>query len=803
MRRISVQVFVSPKHLVSGCAAGFLALALPFIGSATAEPNPDRTAYFGETHVHTSWSFDAYIFGNHITGPADAYKYAKGGTIKHPLGYDVKITTPLDWMGVTDHSEYAGVVRLSNDPSSSISKLPIAKELVVHNAADIQRIYLWLGTSMIKMEPVEALMKPEISDTVWKANNKAADAANEPGKFTAFCSYEWTSNPDFRNMHRNLFFKDCAKVPSRPFSSLESQAPEDLWNWMDDQRKAGIELLAISHNANLSGGLMYPTEVNFKGRPIDQAWAESRDRNERLTEIKQIKGASETHPLLSPNDEFANYEILNYLLGDPQGQFITIGGSYVRQALKDGVAMQQAKGYNPFKTGVVGGSDSHNTAVPYRQENFFGGHARLDGTVKERMAGHNFAGLDVRFENPAGLTGLWAEENTRESLFEAMKRKETFATSGPRMQIRFFAGWDYAEDVKEAEKHEFWKIVPEWIKDRAWVRTAYAQGVPMGGDLQPASAGQKAPTFAVWATKDPTSGNLDRIQIVKGWTKDGQSFEKIYDVVWAGERKPDLVTGKVPAIGSTVNIAEASYTNAIGAVELKGVWTDPDFDPSLNAFYYARALEIPTPRWTTIQAKELGVSPPETVAATVQERAWSSPIWYTPTSDERTKSTTGRTVEALEKQGAVALSDDELKELVSGKFIWLKNTVTGGIIKSQWSKEGLLLMMNVDPRIPQPSEFGDMKAHSYLGDPNSAYSIANGQLVTNFGNREYTYKVYKLDAVDPSAVGFQHSGASDDKKAKPTYVFARSNEFGYANYEVIDAPVFLGTEVKGAKVPTE
>lgn len=235
---------------------------------AAAQGNPERDAYFGETHVHTSWSFDAYIFGNHLTGPADAYKYAKGETIKHPLGYDIKITTPLDWMGVTDHSEYAGVVRLSNDPSSSLSKLPIAAKLKVRDAADIQRIYLWLGTSMIQQKPIKALVQPEIADTVWKSNNAAADAANEPGKFTAFCAYEWTSNPNYRNMHRNVFFKDCAKVPERPYSSLDSQAPEDLWNWMDAQRRAGNELLAISHNANLSGGLMYPVDVDLDRKSV-------------------------------------------------------------------------------------------------------------------------------------------------------------------------------------------------------------------------------------------------------------------------------------------------------------------------------------------------------------------------------------------------------------------------------------------------------------------------------------------------------------------------------------------------------
>ena len=312
---------------IRGASSFGLATLLACLMASTAlaqQPNPLREAYFGETHVHTSWSFDAYIFGNHVTGPADAYKYAKGETIKHPMGYDIKITTPLDWMGVTDHSEYVGTVRLANEPGSAISKLPIAKELIVHSPADIQRIYLMLGETMITMKPIKALVSPDVAGSIWKENNAIADQANEPGKFTAFCSYEWTSTPNNRNMHRNVFFKDCAKVPELPFSSLESTNPEDLWDWMDGQRKAGNELLAISHNANLSDGHMFPIDVDEKGRPIDAAWAASRDRNERLTEIKQIKGQSETHPLLSPNDEFANYELFNYLLGDPQGQIPTI-----------------------------------------------------------------------------------------------------------------------------------------------------------------------------------------------------------------------------------------------------------------------------------------------------------------------------------------------------------------------------------------------------------------------------------------------------------------------------------------------
>jgi hypothetical protein len=739
--------------------AGFGTLLLCLMASAALaqQPNPLREAYFGETHVHTSWSFDAYIFGNHVTGPEDAYKYAKGETIKHPMGYDIKITTPLDWMGVTDHSEYVGTVRLANEPGSAISKLPIAKELIVHGPADIQRIYLMLGETMITMKPIKALVSPDVAGSIWKENNAIADKANEPGKFTAFCSYEWTSTPNNRNLHRNVFFKDCAKVPELPFSSLESTNPEDLWDWMDGQRKAGNELLAISHNANLSDGHMFPIDVDEKGRPIDAAWAASRDRNERLTEIKQIKGQSETHPLLSPNDEFANYELFNYLLGDPQGQIPTIPGSFVRQAYKDGVAMQQARSYNPYKMGIVAGSDSHDTGVPYRQANFFGAHGLNDGDIKERMAGHVFAGLDVRLENPAGVSGVWAEENTRASLFEAMQRKETFATSGPHIRLRFFGGWDYDKGLTGQQD---------------WVKAGYANGVPMGGDLPAPKA--KAPIFVVWGVKDPTSGNLDRIQVIKGWSKSGQSFEKIYDVVWAGDRKPEPFTDKVPPIGSTVDLANATYTNDIGAVELKTVWTDPDFDPSLDAFYYARVLEIPTPRWTTLQAKELGIAPPDIVPATVQERAWSSPIWYTPSAPAREAAAHGPTVAELKQKGAVALDDAQLKDLIVGKSPYLQNNVTGGKFRVTWDANGRYLIRNVDGKIPQPSNTGDLLQGAYQGASNS-YEIKDGKIVTTLGDAPFETTVYKLG----------------DK-----YYGARSNEFGYVNYEIIPPQQQFGTQVE-------
>jgi Protein of unknown function (DUF3604) len=414
--------------------------------------------------------------------------------------------------------------------------------------------------------------------------------------------------------------------------------------------------------------------------------------------------------------------------------------------------MQQARGYNPYKFGIVGGSDSHNTGVPYRQDNFFGGHGLNDGDMRQRMAGHVFAGLDARLENPAGLTAVWAEENTRASLFEAMQRKETYGTSGVRIKLRMFGGWGWGlEELK---------LLGRWESNAEWVKMGYRSGVPMGGDL-PAPQG-KAPSFAVYAVKDPDSGNLDRIQIIKGWAKNGQTFEKIYDVAWAGDRRPDPVTGKVPPIGSTVDIMKATYTNTIGAAELKTVWTDPEFDPALDAFYYARVLEIPTPRWTTIQAAQLGQVPPSVVAATVQERAWSSPIWHTPTAEARKGATPGTAVADLKAKGAVALNDAQLKALIVGKIVSAKNTVTGQRFDVIYGSSGRRLIVRVDGKQPEPGDPFHPNDQMELGSP-AAYEIKDGQIVTTLDNTPFAVTVYKVG----------------DK-----YVAARSSEFGYANYEV-------------------
>jgi hypothetical protein len=598
-------------------------------------------------------------------------------------------------------------------------------------------------------------MSPEVAGSIWKDNVKIADENNHPGKFTAFCSYEYTSAPDNRNLHRNIFFRDCDKVPVMPYSALDSWHPEDLWKWMDTQRKAGNELLAISHNANLSDGWMYPTDVDSFGRPIDAAWAASRDRNERLVEIKQIKGQSETHPLLSPNDEFANYQLFTGLLGAPPtvGRVDHIQGSFGRQALKDGITMQDVRGYNPYKFGMAAGSDSHNTGSPYRQDNFYGGHAQIDGTLDRRMAGvMAFGTIDVRLENPAGLTGVWAEENTRESLWDAMYRKETFGVSGPHIKVRFFGGWDYNKDILNASD---------------WVHQSYAKGVPMGADLPPFKG--TAPTFVVWAVKDPTSGNLDRIQVIKGWTKNGQSFERIFDVVWSGDRKPDKWSGRVPAIQSTVDLEKATYTNDVGSTELKTVWTDPEFDASLHAFYYARVLEIPTPRWTLIQAVKAGLTPPDVVPLTGQERAWSSPIWYTPTADARKNAPAGMTVTDLKAKGATQLGDAQLKALVVGKAFWVRNNATGDQFSIAYTAEGQSNVWHIGRNVSTPSYYGNPARDGYQGTT-TPYKIEGGKVVTTISQEPYAVTVYKLGDI---------------------YYGARSNEFGYANYEMIPSPQFV------------
>ena len=478
---------------------------------------------------------------------------------------------------------------------------------------------------------------------MWEKIVKAAEDYNDPGRFTALIGYEWTSSPNIgNNMHRNVLYRDggdkaIQMVPYTTTPPLGSQDPMDLWKWMAQyEEKIGGELLALAHNGNMSNGIMFPVDAQYTGRKLDALYVKERIKWEPLYEITQIKGDGEAHPYLSPNDEFADYGTWDIGNINP-GAFVTakedymLAGEYAREALKNGLLLEARLGTNPYKMGFMGSTDSHTGLATAQEDNFFGKHPgyepgprRMEHKFFESTKGKLMGWAQVS----SGLGAVWAKENTRESIFDAMERKEVYGTTGSRIAVRFFGGWDYTETD---------------LKSREPAFAGYQKGVPMGGDLKN-NMKKKSPTFMVYALRDPIGGNLDRIQIIKGWSskrqltsKDGAAggdselHEKVYDVVWsdAGKRKPGR-DGKLPPVGNTVDVATASFTNTIGASELATVWTDPDFDPTQRAFYYVRVLEIPTPRWTTIDAFRFGVPIPEGTPVSTQERAYTSPIWYTP-----------------------------------------------------------------------------------------------------------------------------------------------------------------------------
>jgi hypothetical protein len=566
--------------------------------------------------VHTSWSFDAFTNGSKTT-PTDAYAWAQGKEITNSgIGGKIQIQTPLDFYMVAEHAEFMGVFNQMSNPDSPLSRTELAKG--VTSPDPNVRMQAFAGVlrdlSSGKVDP--ALSDPALARSVWSEIVKAADANYRPGHFTTFAGFEWTSNPQKRNLHRVIVFRDTAHLPDLVLSALESEDPETLWKWMDDLRARGSTLLAIPHNGNASDGRMFET-VKFDGRPIDAAYNRTRAANEPLYEITQIKGTSETHPSLSPNDEFAGFEQWDYTLSADSERPKNHRGSFARQALLEGLSQEAMGQGNPFKYGFIGDTDTHNAGGSNEEFNYTGKFAfendprhRLNGVEGQPEAQIQ----QVREFSSGGLAGVWAEENTREAIFDAMQRRETFGTSGTMIKLRFFGGWDFTDAD---------------LADAGVVRSGYARGVPMGSDLK-AVAG-KAPSFLVIAIKDPKSGNLDRIQVVKGWLDDGgKQHERVYDVAWSGDRSPDPKSGKLPPVGDTVDAATAEYTNSIGAAELSTVWTDPDFNPSERAFYYVRVLEIPTPRWSTRDAARLGLPIPKGLPVSIQERAWTSPIWYTP-----------------------------------------------------------------------------------------------------------------------------------------------------------------------------
>ena len=561
---------------------------------ARKEPaGPQRTAYFGDLHVHTMYSLDAFANRNLRATADDAYRYAKGEAIPHPRGGQVKLAAPLDFLAVTDHAEYLGV---------ALAMVAVAAESP-------------LGRRLPQstLDAMEAVGRSRELDGVrreaWRRTIAAAERHNAPDEFTAFVGYEYTAYRPVP-LHRNVIFKS-ARVPPLPFSALQSQNPEDLWDWLDGQRRRGIDALAIPHNMDKSRGLAFPP-ATWAGAPLDRAFAEKRQRNEPLAEVLQEKGASETHPALSPNDEWADFQIFRRY----DGRESPLGGTW-RQGLGAGLAIERRIGVNPYRLGAAGGSDSHLGAGAFEEANFF----KTARTPQDRGAAYTsgqggWEGYQTHHSashGTAGLTGIWAERNTRSALFDAMRRRETFATSGPRLRVRLFGGYGLAERLGEG---------------RDPVVAGYVHGVPMGGVL--AGNADAAPSFFLWALRDPASGRLQRLQIVKGWLRGGEAMERVFDAACADGLAPAAGDHRCPDNGARVDLTDCSTTPAKGAAELSTLWTDPDFKPEEPSYYYLRVLENPSCRWSTWDAIRAGVTPNPALPPTIQERAWSSPIWVAP-----------------------------------------------------------------------------------------------------------------------------------------------------------------------------
>jgi len=588
-------------------------------GSAVGAEPAERRVYFGDLHVHTSLSFDAFAEGTRTT-PEDAYRYARGEAIEHRSGRTLKIGVPLDFMAVTDHAEYYGIFPQALDPESPIAKHPKASVIAGddHDAAVAALTQLAIESASKgengQMAPDPILHNERIMRATWDRTVGYADKHYEPGTFTTFAGFEWSSTPTMTSsLHRNVIFRDTASLPDRPYSSIDSNRPEDLWAWMEARRSEGMTLLAIPHNANMSGGHMFALHDSY-GDPIDRAYAEIRARNEPIVEVVQIKGQSMIHPVFAPDEAFAETGVFNFTYG-PWPARDPGPGSYVRPALGRGLMLHDRLGVNPYQFGIVGSTDSHNSNSPV-EEDAYSDPDDVQAVVDGKLTG--IRAMKTVQRSSGGLAAVWADSNTREGIYDALVRKEAYATTGPRIRLRFFGGWD---------------LDAASLTDDAAVARAYAAGVPMG-QMLPQRGDASAPAFLVHASREPDGANLDRIQIVKGWIDaGGETHERVYDVVWSGDRARDAETGSVPAVGNTVDVGTARYANTIGAETLWGRWSDPDFDAAQRAFYYVRVLQIPTPRWTTYDAVRLGVNPPDGVPASIQERAWSSAIWYGPAGD--------------------------------------------------------------------------------------------------------------------------------------------------------------------------
>ncbi|WP_274474784.1 DUF3604 domain-containing protein [Mangrovimonas aestuarii] len=586
--------------------------------------NPNRDVYWGDQHVHTAWSADAGAAGTRV-GPEEALRFARGEEITSNTNKKAKLNRALDWVAITDHSDGAGVINAVIEGDPKVMGDPIVAQYhedINAGGEKAAAVMMDLINRQSNNNLPEVFTDPEFAKTTWNRNIDIVEKYNDPGKFTAFISYEWTSNyGGGNNLHRNVIYRDGPSKGKQasPMTTFDSENPEELWKWMANfEETTGGQVLAIPHNGNLSNGLMFQ-ETAFDGSPLTPELAALRNKYEVLYETTQGKGTSESHPLLSPNDEFADFELWDKgnLVMVPKKQSM-IKTEYIREALKNGLKLEEKVGVNPFKYGLVGGTDTHTGMSAAEEDNFWGKYANEEPSPErtEEKALDFPSGFIMAWKlGASGYTGVWATSNTREALWDAMKRRETYASTGPRMTVRFFAGYGYSEDDLNANN---------------MAEIGYQKGVPMGGDLK---ANQEAtPNFMIYARKDAEGANLDRVQVVKGWLDaDGKTHEKIYNVVWGDQDKRQIsADGKLPDVGNTVNLEDATWSNTIGAEELKTVWTDPDFDPSLKAFYYLRVLEIPTPRWTAYDAVRFNLELEEEVTTTLQERAYTSPIWYIP-----------------------------------------------------------------------------------------------------------------------------------------------------------------------------
>jgi len=629
-----------------------LSVTMPALASDIGKPSPEAlkglypgktyspyaqrsfpsNVYWGDTHLHTGLSLDAGLFGN-ILGHADAYRLARGEEIKSSSGLPVKLGRPLDWLVITDHSDMMGIATDIQRGAPNVLSIPKGKEWhegFKKGGDAAGKAAFDLITHFAQMKIPEKLLNDyspgsPIYNNIWDNITKTADQYNEPGKFTALIGFEWTSIPKGFNLHRNVILRDDG-IRARQVIPLTTQPPKgtqdplDLYKWLEAyEKKTNGQAFAIAHNGNLSNGWMFPEKKTYAGGKVNKNYVRLRAKWEPLYEVTQIKGDGEAHPFLSKNDEFADYGTWDKAnlditqLKKPE----MLKREYARSALKLGLSLEKKFGTNPYKFGMVGATDSHTSLPTAEEENFFGKSTSVEPSAK-RVA-HPFVKSKLgAWEGyqllASGYQGVWAKENTREAIFDAMRRKETYATTGPRMMVRFFGGWEFNDND---------------LRSRAPAFHGYEKGVPMGGDLSKVPKG-KAPSFMVYALRDPIGANLDRIQIIKGWLDEkGKTQEKVYNVVWSGDRKPNT-KGKLPAVGNTVDLEAANWTNTIGASELATVWTDPDFNPKEKAFYYARVLEIPTPTWIVYDIVRLGAKAPKEAKLIHQERAYTSPIWYNP-----------------------------------------------------------------------------------------------------------------------------------------------------------------------------